>query len=54
MRIARLDGTGRFANAVRQVGPYAAVVLLVPGGSLILMLLLAWSLRHRPWSEDKR
>jgi hypothetical protein len=47
MMIAPFDGTSRFAKAVRQVGPYA--VLLVPGGSLILMLMFAWSLRRRPW-----
>jgi len=31
----------------RQLGLYAAVALIVPGGSLIAFFL--WAFRHRPW-----
>jgi hypothetical protein len=33
------------ANALRELGPYAAIALVVPGGSLIA--LTAWAFRHR-------
>jgi hypothetical protein len=35
----------RVANALRQFGPYTAIVLIVPGGSLIA--LAAWAVGHR-------
>ena len=35
----------RLTNTVRALGPYAAIALLVPGGSLIALGL--WSFRHR-------
>jgi hypothetical protein len=35
----------RLANMVRELGPYTAIALILPGGSLIA--LAAWALRHR-------
>jgi hypothetical protein len=37
----------RLGNSAGGIGAIAALALLVPGGSL--MLLLLWALRHRPW-----
>ena len=34
----------RLANVMRQLGPYTAIALIVPGGSLIA--LAAWTARH--------
>jgi hypothetical protein len=36
----------RLATRLRELGPYTAIALLVPGGSLIV--LAAWAFRHRP------
>ena len=36
------------AASLRELGPYAAMGLLVPGGSLIA--LCVWLLRHRTWT----
>jgi len=47
MLVPRLNWIGRFATALRELGPYAVVGLLVPGGTLILLSL--WAFRHRPW-----
>jgi hypothetical protein len=47
MLVPRLSWIGRFATALRELGPYAAIGLLLPGGTLILMSL--WAFRHRPW-----
>ena len=38
---------GRLGNSAGGIGAIAALALLVPGGSL--MLLLLWALRRRPW-----
>jgi hypothetical protein len=35
------------ARMMRALGPYAAVELILPGGSLIALSL--WALRHRAW-----
>jgi len=35
----------RLANTVRELGPYAAIALILPGGSLIALGL--WILRRR-------
>ena len=35
----------RLTNAMRELGPYTAIALVVPGGSLIA--LAAWTVRHR-------
>jgi hypothetical protein len=43
----------RLVNRVRELGPYAAVALVLPGGSLIALAM--WALRYRtsftpfPW-----
>jgi len=34
------------AKRLRELGPYAAIALVLPGGSLIA--LAAWSFRHHP------
>lgn len=34
----------RFASTLREIGPYAAIVLLVPGGTLIALSL--WAVRR--------
>lgn len=45
------DGRSRLANSFRELGPYAAIALILPGGSLIALALL--SRRHgagfTPW-----
>jgi hypothetical protein len=46
MLVPRLNWIGRFATALRELGPYAVIGLL-PGGALILVSL--WVFRHRPW-----
>jgi hypothetical protein len=46
MLVPRLNWIGRFATALRELGPYAAIGLL-PGGTLMLVSL--WVFRHRPW-----
>jgi hypothetical protein len=38
---------GRFATTVRELGPYALIALVVPGGTLILASL--WIFRRRAW-----
>ena len=35
----------RLANMMRELGPYTAIALILPGGSLIA--LAAWTVRHR-------
>jgi hypothetical protein len=35
----------RLADSIRELGPYAAVALILPGGSLIAVG--AWAFRHR-------
>jgi hypothetical protein len=45
MLVPRLNWIGRFATALRELGPYAVIGLL-PGGALILVSL--WVFRHRP------
>jgi hypothetical protein len=47
MLVPRLNWIGRFATALRELGPYAVIGLLVPGGTLILVSL--WAFRQRPW-----
>ena len=37
----------RIVPTLRELGPYAAVGLVVPGGSLLL--LGAWAYKNRPW-----
>lgn len=47
MLLARVNWITRLSGPVRGLGPYAAIELLVPGGSLIVLSLLAF--RHRAW-----
>jgi len=35
----------RLVNALREVGPYGAIALVLPGGSLIALAL--WTMKHR-------
>jgi len=39
--------TVRLARPIRELRSYAAIVLILPGGSLIALSL--WMLRHRTW-----
>jgi hypothetical protein len=41
----RLNWIPRVASSLRALGPYAAIELLLPGGSLIALSL--WVYRHR-------
>jgi hypothetical protein len=45
MRLQVNKWVGRIVRSVRGVGPYAAVELILPGGTLIVLLILA--VRHR-------
>ena len=40
------------AARIRALGPYAAMGLLLPGGSLIA--LFVWAMRHRAWTAIQR
>jgi hypothetical protein len=35
------------SGSMRELGPYAAIGLIVPGGSLIALGM--WAFRHRSW-----
>jgi hypothetical protein len=37
----------RIARPLRVLGPYAAIELVVPGGTLLALSL--WAFRHRAW-----
>jgi hypothetical protein len=37
----------RLARPLRELGAYSAILLTLPGGSLIALTL--WNLRHRMW-----
>ena len=39
--------TARVARSIRQLGSYTAIVVMLPGGSLIALAI--WTLRHRTW-----
>lgn len=47
MSLARINWITRLGSPMRRLGPYAAIELLVPGGSLIVLSLLVF--RHRAW-----
>jgi hypothetical protein len=47
MLLPRVNWITRLGGPIRGLGPYAAIELLVPGGSLIVLSLLAF--RHRAW-----
>jgi hypothetical protein len=50
MLISRVNWRSRLTTALRELGPYAAIGLVLPGGTLILASL--WALRHRRWLLD--
>jgi len=45
MVMPRINWIIRLASGLRAIGPYAAIELLLPGGSLIALTL--WAIRHR-------
>ena len=47
-----IDSIGRLSRSVREIGPYAALALLLPGGSLIAVLI--WLVHHRSWLAAHR
>jgi len=47
MLLRPLNLPAHLAGPMRELGPYAAVALIVPGGSLIALSL--WAFRHRAW-----
>jgi hypothetical protein len=47
MLLPRVNWISRLVSPLRELGPYTAIELLVPGGSLIALSL--WALRHRAW-----
>jgi hypothetical protein len=47
MLLPRINWITRLGAPVRGLGPYAAIELLVPGGSLIVLSL--WVFRNRAW-----
>jgi hypothetical protein len=48
MQLHRLFWMDRLVGTMRELAPYAAVGLALPGGSLIALAL--WAARHRPMS----
>lgn len=46
MQLDRIVWMDRLAASIRQLGPYAALELALPGGSLIALAL--WAARHHP------
>jgi hypothetical protein len=48
MQLHRLLWMDRLVGSIRQLGPYAALELALPGGSLIALAL--WAARHHPMS----
>lgn len=49
--LGRFAGLRRLAAPVRELGLYAVIALVIPGGSLIA--LCAWALRHRESAQSK-
>ena len=47
MLLRSLTSLAPLSTSTRELGLYAAVALIVPGGSLIALLL--WAFRHRGW-----
>jgi hypothetical protein len=45
MTLLPRDSIGRLGRSAREVGPYAALALLLPGGTLLAGLI--WMARHR-------
>ena len=47
MLSARRKWINGLTRSWRELGPYAAIALLLPGGTLIVVSL--WILQYRPW-----
>ncbi len=47
MPLRPMTSLGHLCSSMRELGPYAAVALIVPGGSVIAFWL--WASRHRGW-----
>jgi hypothetical protein len=47
MLVFRVNWMNRLTTALRELGPYAAIGLVLPGGTLLLGSL--WAFRHRRW-----
>jgi hypothetical protein len=47
MALLPIDSIRRLGRSAREIGPYAALAMLLPGGTLIAGLL--WMARHRSW-----
>ena len=47
MLLRSITSLAPLSSLMREFGLYAAVALIVPGGSLIVFLL--WAFRHRGW-----
>jgi hypothetical protein len=47
MFVARVNWISGLSTAWRELGPYAAIALQLPGGTLIVASL--WILQYRPW-----
>jgi len=43
----RASRLSRIARGLRELGPHAAIALILPGGSLIALAM--WTFRHRSW-----
>jgi hypothetical protein len=47
MLVSRVNWMSRLTTVLRELGPYAAAGLVLPGGTLIVAFL--WAFRHRRW-----
>lgn len=47
MLVSPVNWMTRLTAALRELGPYAAIGLLLPGGSVLLAS--SWAFRHRHW-----
>jgi len=47
MLALRINWRSHLTAALRELGPYAAIGLVLPGGTLLLASL--WAFRHRRW-----
>jgi hypothetical protein len=47
MVLRLINSLAQFSGSLRKLGAYAAVALIVPGGSLIVFTL--WAFGHRGW-----
>jgi hypothetical protein len=47
MLVSRVNWMSRLTTGLRELGPYAAIGLVLPGGTLLLASL--WAFRHRRW-----